>query len=69
MEKNLGTADRFIRLAIALFIITLLAAGEFTGSLAAVLLLFAVNLIVTGAISFGPIYYMLGVSSRKRQTA
>lgn len=65
MKKNIGSIDKTIRILVALIIIGLYMAHIISGTLAIVLLVFAVVFIATGFINFCPIYAMLGWSTRK----
>lgn len=66
MEKNLNTADRIVRTIAALVIAFFLLNGTITGTVGIALAVVAIVLFGTGAISFCPIYAMLGISTRKK---
>lgn len=66
MKKNMGTADRAIRVIIALIVAGLYAAGTITGTLAIVLLVFAVVFLLTSFVSFCPLYTLFGLSTKKK---
>lgn len=67
MKKNMGTADRAIRVIIALIVAGLYAAGTITGTLAIVLLVFAVVFLLTSFVSFCPLYTIFGLSTKKKE--
>ena len=63
MKKNIGTADKFIRILIAALITFFFYDGTISGILGIVLLLFAGILVLTSFISFCPLYNLIGVST------
>jgi hypothetical protein len=65
MKKNLGSIDRIIRLVIALVAVVLAATGTVTGTLAIVAGVVAVAMVATSAISWCPIYFPFGWSTKK----
>jgi hypothetical protein len=65
MIKNMGTADRGIRILIALAIAFLYFTHRIGGTLAIVLGIFAVVFIVTSLAGWCPAYLPLGLSTRK----
>ncbi|MBK7850436.1 MAG: DUF2892 domain-containing protein [Bacteroidetes bacterium] len=67
MKKNMGTADRAIRVIIALIVAGLYAAGTITGTLAIVLLVLAVVFLLTSFVSFCPLYTLFGLSTKKKE--
>lgn len=66
MKKNIGTTDRIIRILAAILIIALYAAGSISGTMATILLVVAAIFIATSFISFCPLYYPFGISTRKK---
>jgi fatty acid desaturase len=56
MKKNMGTADRIIRVIIAAIIATLYFTGVISGTLGIVLLVLAGVFVLTGVVSFCPLY-------------
>lgn len=66
MKKNLGTADRIVRYGFAIIILIMYFNHLINGVLALVLVLVAGILIVTSFISFCPIYYPFGISTKKK---
>lgn len=67
MKANMGTADKVIRIAIALVIIALYYYGQLSGTMAIVLLVFAGIFIATSFMSFCPLYAPFGISTRKKE--
>lgn len=67
MKKNIGNIDRLVRIVIALVIDVLYFANVITGTLAFVLLAFALILIVTGIFRFCPLYLPFGISTIRRK--
>jgi hypothetical protein len=65
MKKNLGTIDRTIRILAAIAIGVSLYTGALTGTIAIVGGVVAALLLVTGSVSFCPLYAALKISSRK----
>ena len=63
MEKNMAMADRVIRAVIAVVIVVLYFTGVLNGTLALILGIVAVVFLLTGIISFCPIYKLLGLST------
>lgn len=63
MVKNIGSADKMIRLIIAAIVIALYFTGTVTGTLGIVLLVVAGVLVLTSFISFCPLFAMLGINS------
>ena len=63
MKKNMGSADRIIRMIIAAVIATLYFTNIITGTLGIVLLVLAVVFLLTSFISFCPIYAPFGLST------
>lgn len=66
MKKNLGNSDKAIRIAIASVVVVLAIAKVITGVLAIVLLLVSAILLITSLISFCPVYWPFGVSTRRK---
>ena len=56
MKKNLGTADRIIRVLAAVVIGVLVLTGDLSGTMAWVLGILAIVLLLTGAAAFCPLY-------------
>ncbi|PBQ30688.1 hypothetical protein CNR22_02500 [Sphingobacteriaceae bacterium] len=67
MKKNMGTADKIIRILVALVIIALYYTGTITGTIAIIGLILSGIFIVTSFISFCPLYLPFGISTRKKE--
>jgi hypothetical protein len=65
MKKNVGSADKIIRVILAALIAVLYLTNTISGTLAIVLLIFAVILVLTSFFSFCGIYTLLGISTCK----
>lgn len=63
MTKNMGVADRAVRVAVALGIGALYLTGQISGTVAAVLGVFAVVFVATSLISWCPLYMPFGLST------
>ncbi len=63
MRKNMGTADRVIRTAIAVIIGVLYFTGVLGGTLALILGIVAVLFLLTSLVSFCPTYTLFGIST------
>jgi fatty acid desaturase len=66
MKKNMGIADRVIRIAVAIIIAALYFAGKISGTTAIILLALALIFILTSFLSFCPLYLPFGISTRKK---
>ncbi len=64
MKLNLGTVDRVIRVLLAAVIAILYLTNVMHGTVALILGVLAVILLLTGVISFCPLYALLGLSTR-----
>ena len=67
MKPNLGTFDRTMRLIAAALVIVLYFMNYISGTVAVVLLVIAAILILTSFISFCPLYFPFGFSTRKKE--
>jgi len=65
MKKNMGSADRIIRLIIAAIFAVLYFTGVVAGTLGVVLLVLAVVFVLTSLISFCPLYAPIGIRTCK----
>jgi len=63
MKKNMGKADRIIRVLIALSIAFLYYNGILSGTLGIVLLVVSVVFALTSLVSFCPLYAIFGVNT------
>ncbi len=63
MKANMGTADRSLRVLVAIVLGALWLTGTVSGTLGWVLLVLAVVFLATSAVSFCPLYAPLGIST------
>jgi hypothetical protein len=63
MKKNMGTADRIIRVIIAAIIAVLYFTGIIPGTLGVILLILAGVFVLTSLVSFCPLYAPFGLST------
>ncbi len=63
MKKNMGSADRIIRVIVALIFTTLYFTGTVTGTLGIVLVVLSAVFVLTSIISFCPLYLPFGIST------
>ena len=63
MKKNMGTADRIIRVIIAAVIATLYFTDILTGTLSIILLTLAGVFVLTSFISYCPLYAPFGLKT------
>lgn len=63
MKKNMGSADRIIRVIIAAIIGVLYFTGIISGTVGIVLLVLAGVFVLTSLISFCPLYAPFGIST------
>ena len=67
MKSNVGTLDRIIRILVGVVLAILYFAHIISGTLAIILIILAGIFIVTSFIKFCPIYFALGLSSKKEE--
>lgn len=65
MTKNMGSADRIIRVIIAAIVGILYFTGTISGTLGIVLLVLAGVFVLTSMISFCPLYAPFGIKTCK----
>ena len=63
MKKNMGSADRIIRMIVAAVFVALYFTGTVTGTLGIVLLVLAAVFLLTSVVSFCPLYLPFGIST------
>ena len=63
MKKNMGTADKAIRIVVALIIAGLYFGGVVEGTLGIVLLVVAAVFLLTSVVSFCPLYLPFGIKT------
>lgn len=65
INKNMGQADRIIRLILAAIFVILYFTGAVSGVLGIILLVLAVIFVLTSVVSFCPLYTLFKLSTRK----
>ncbi|HRF78455.1 MAG TPA: DUF2892 domain-containing protein [Flavobacteriales bacterium] len=66
MKTNMGSADRAIRVLIAIAVAILYFTGTIQGTLGVVLLVLAVVFLLTSVMGFCPLYTLFGMNTCKR---
>jgi hypothetical protein len=66
MKKNMGNIDRIIRILAAVAIAILYFTNVISGTVALILIAFAVVFVLTSMISFCPLYWPLKINTCKR---
>jgi hypothetical protein len=67
MKKNMGRADRIIRVAVAAIIALLYFFNKISGTTAIILLVLAGVFILTSFISFCPLYLPFRINTSRKQ--
>lgn len=67
MKKNMGIADKVIRILVAIVIAALFFTNVITGTLGIVLLVFAAIFLLTSFVSFCPLYLPFGLKTNKTE--
>jgi len=67
MKKNVGSIDKAVRILVAVVIAILYFTNHITGFLGLALLVFAAIFVATSFMSFCPIYWALGLSTKKEK--
>lgn len=68
MKKNMGSADKIIRLVIAAVLAILFFTKVVTGTLGIILLVVAIVFVLTSLISFCPLYLPFGINTCKNKS-
>ncbi|WP_336066255.1 DUF2892 domain-containing protein [Mesoflavibacter sp. CH_XMU1404-2] len=68
MKKNMGALDKSLRVLIAIVIALLFYLDAIEGTLAYVLMAFAIIFLITSFISFCPLYTILGINTCRRKS-
>ncbi|WP_421877564.1 YgaP family membrane protein [Marinoscillum sp.] len=66
MKKNMGTADKVIRIIIAAVVAGLYFTNTITGTLGIILLVLAGIFVLTSLVSFCPLYTPFGIKTCKK---
>lgn len=63
MKKNMGTADKVVRIVVAVVLAALYFMNVVTGTVGIVLLVVAAVFVLTSLVSFCPLYTLFGLST------
>jgi len=66
MKKNMGTADKIIRVIIAVIFLILYFTNVITGTFGIVLIVLSVIFLLTSLVSFCPVYAIFGASTKQK---
>jgi hypothetical protein len=66
MKKNMGSADRVIRILVAVTIAILYFTNQISGTAAIILGVVAIIFVATSFMSFCPLYLPFGISTAKK---
>lgn len=69
MKKNMGTADRVIRIVLAIVFGALYFTNTVTGTLGIVLVALGSVFVLTSLVSFCPLYAIVGIKTCPTKTA
>lgn len=67
MKKNMGSADKIIRILIAIAVLILYFTGTIQGTLGILLMVFAVIFVLTSLIGTCPLYLPFGLSTLRKK--
>ena len=67
MKKNMGSADRVVRVTIAFVIIGLYVSGAIPGTLAIVLIALSGIFVITSLVGVCPLYSPLGITTLRKK--
>jgi hypothetical protein len=67
MKKNMGSADRIIRILLAIVVAALYFTKQLTGTAAIILGIIAIIFLLTSAVGFCPLYVPFKISTKKKQ--
>jgi len=68
MKKNLGSADRIIRVILAAVLVALYYSGVISGTIGIVLVVLSAVFVLTSFISFCPLYWPFGISTASKKS-
>jgi len=63
MKKNMGNADRIVRILLAAFVAVLYFTNIISGTVGVVLLVLAGVFVATSLVSFCPLYTLIGMNT------
>jgi len=67
MKKNMGAADRIIRLFLAVVVAVLYFTDQISGTAAIVLGIIAIIFLLTSLVGFCPLYVPFRISTRRKE--
>lgn len=67
MKKNMGSADKIIRVVIALIVFILYFTGTISGMLGILLMVFAIVFVLTSLVGTCPLYLPFGISTLRKK--
>lgn len=67
MKKNMGAADRIIRILLAILVAVLYFTDQISGTAAIILGIFAIIFLLTSLVGFCPLYVPFKISTRKKE--
>lgn len=67
MKQNMGSADRVIRILLALVVAVLYLTDQISGTLAVILGLFAAIFLLTSFLGFCPLYLPFKITTKKAE--
>lgn len=67
MKKNMGSADKMIRLLLVVVVLILMITGVVSGVWAVILGILAAVFLITSFVGFCPLYYPFGLSTKKEK--
>ncbi|MBX7108484.1 MAG: DUF2892 domain-containing protein [Chitinophagales bacterium] len=67
MKSNVSNADRIVRILVAVVVAALYFTNLISGTTAIILIIIGAVLLLTSLINFCPLYYVLGLSTRKKK--
>lgn len=67
MKKNMGSADKIIRIIIAIAVFVLYFTGTIQGTFGILLMVFAVIFVLTSLIGTCPLYLPFGLSTLRKK--
>jgi len=67
MKQNMGKIDKAIRILVAAVVVLLYFTHVISGTLAIILLILAGIFVVTSLISFCPLYFPFGLSTKEKK--
>ena len=69
MKKNMGNADRIIRVVLAVIFAALFFSNQVTGTFGIVLVVLGAVFLLTSLISFCPLYTLVGLNTCPKEQA